>query len=97
MNENPKNIHYVCTECIDAKKKKAQENLPPISDFIGKYIKKAFNENGKSVEHMWVKINSVNEKAKTLLGTLDNDPTVIKNIACGDEVIVYINEIEEIQ
>jgi uncharacterized protein YegJ (DUF2314 family) len=96
MKEDPRNVRYVCPECTEVKKKEAQRNLPPLSDLVGKYVKKAFNEKGKRTEHMWVKVSSVNEKAGTLVGVLDNDPTMVSNVVCGDKVIVYANEIEEI-
>ena len=94
--ENKKNIQHVCNKCSDEKKAETQRNLPALVDLIGRYVKKRFvGDDGKG-EHMWVHITSANEQAGTLIGTLDNDPVVVKNVAYNDEVIVYRDEIEAI-
>jgi uncharacterized protein YegJ (DUF2314 family) len=95
MKEDGGNIIRVCKNCANKKKKETQKNLPALSALVGKYVKKGFEEKGKT-EHMWVKITSVNERAGTLIGTLDNDPVVVGNVSCGDEVVVYASEIEQI-
>ena len=93
--ENKKNIQHVCNKCSDEKKAETQRNLPTLADLIGGYVKKRFVEGDKG-EHMWVHVTSCNEQAGTLIGTLDNEPVVVMNVAHGDEVVIYRDEIEAI-
>jgi uncharacterized protein YegJ (DUF2314 family) len=44
---------------------------------------------------MWIKVISVNESSNTLCGVIDNDPVVVDE-KCGDEVVFYKEDIEEI-
>jgi uncharacterized protein YegJ (DUF2314 family) len=100
MMENPNNIRPICGDCADKKKAETQRNLPALSEFIGKYVKKRFEgmvEGKLRSEHMWVKITSVNEGAGTLIGMLDNEPVLMDDLVLHDEVIVYRGEIEEIE
>jgi uncharacterized protein YegJ (DUF2314 family) len=93
--ENPDNIVPVCNDCSEKRKAETQKNLPALSDFVGKYVKKRF-EDEHGAEHMWVYVTSVNESAGTLIGTLDNKPIVVGNLSHNDEVVVYQHEIEAI-
>lgn len=97
--EDPNNIGRVCNDCSEKVKVETQKNLPALSELVGKFVKKRFveaDEGRERVEHMWVRVASFNEEAGTLMGTLDNDPVVVANVSCGDEVIVYRDEIESV-
>lgn len=89
------NIRKVCKECADKMRAETQRHLPPLGELVGRYVKRAFSD-GDKVEHMWVKVGSVNEGTGTLMGILDNNPAMVGNVRCGDEVIFYTNEIEEV-
>ena len=93
--EDKKNIRPVCNACSEKKKAETQKDLPALADLIGKYVKKRFVE-GNQGEHMWVQVTLVNEKAGTLIGLLDNEPVVVRDVVRGDEVVVYRDEIEAI-
>lgn len=65
-------------------------------EFVGKWVKKAFEVNKEhpkmpQIEHIWVKITAV--KAGGLIGTLANQPLFI-NKKFGDKVSVQVTEIE---
>lgn len=89
------NIRKVCKECADKMRAETQRHLPPLSELVGKHVKRAFSD-GEKVEHMWVEVDSVNEGNRTLVGFLDNSPAMVGNVRCGDEVIFYADEIEEV-
>lgn len=93
--EREENIRRICKECAEKKHEETQRNLPPLNELIGKHVKKAFTDD-HGVEHMWVEVQSVNTAAGTLIGILDNEPVLVTNFQVGDEVIVYISEIEEV-
>lgn len=56
----------------------------------GDYIKVKFEENGLA-EHMWVIVNSTLDNK--IVGQLDNEPIVIKNVHYGDVVAIELKKI----
>lgn len=92
--EDTSNIGFVCAAC--APKTMGLREVP--EDIVGRYVKKAFpgtSPEGKNeVEHMWVKVQSV--QGHTLFGTLNSDPVYDCGVSYEDPVQVDIEEVEEI-
>lgn len=81
MKEPNDNINFVCDKHAPKKiniPKKDYENL------VGGFVKATFKaidlRGRRSLEHMWVKVESVDVKKKTVTGLVDNDPVY----ACFD-------------
>jgi len=90
--ENKQNIELIHKDCSDKRKKNFQKTFDKYSLEVGKFVKKEFREN-KEVEHMWVKITAL--KSNKLIGILDNEPILLRNLKLGDVVEVKFNEIED--
>ena len=66
-----------------------------LADLVGRYVKKAFPKTvGNGLEHMWVKVESVD--GETLTGVLDNKPAYTSRVRYKDTVTVTREEIEDI-
>lgn len=90
--ENINNIVGIHKECADERKNKFQETFDKNSVEVGDYVKKCFT-NGNEAEHMWVKVNKVEEDK--IIGILDNEPVVMSNVKYKDLVEVEFGDIEE--
>ena len=95
-----KNVIYVCSDCTDERKREAQAQLPRLLEQIksakeAAFVKAAFQE-GEMVEHMWVKIESIDEKAQVFHGYLDNEPVHLTLIKHKDKVDVPFTEVEQV-
>jgi uncharacterized protein YegJ (DUF2314 family) len=72
------------------------------ASFLGKYVKLGFPahrpDGTDTTEHMWVLVESLaasNVKAQ-LTGTLNNDPILETEYACGDLIAFDVSEIEAV-
>jgi hypothetical protein len=71
--------------------------------FVGKFCKLGFDGRKTSrsdvvvKEHMWVKVERVNDQGE-LEGVLDNDPVLYyeNGLACGDGIAFTVDEIEDV-
>lgn len=86
------NIVLMHKECGKKRREDFQNKFDKYILEVGCYIKKEFKE-GISSEHMWVKVIAL--KQKSVVGVLDNEPAVLKNVKFGDAVEVKLNEIED--
>lgn len=92
--EDPSNIGFLCSK--HAPKPLGLRKVP--NDIIGRFVKKGFPavtpEGFDQIEHMWVKVQSV--QGNTLFGTLNSDPLYDCGLSYEDPVQVDIEEVEEI-
>jgi len=90
------NVQKICSQCAKGVREETQNKIASfkMEGFIGMFVKKAFTKD-KKIEHMWIKVISVNENSNTLCGIIDNDPVMVDE-KCGDEVVFYKEDIEEI-
>ncbi len=94
MNEDPRNISYLCEEHAPTPNPELVEGASP-EDFIGSFIKAPFKSRDDNTEHMWVAVKSV--KDGKLVGLLNSVPQLDHgDLACDDEVTVELNQIEEV-
>ena len=98
MTEPRENIGRIHGSCSDERLKQTQlliKNIPA-EQFIGKYVKIAFKSKGL-VEHMWLKVTDFAcQSDYDLVGTLDNDPVIVVEFKCGDQVEFKLSEIEQV-
>ncbi len=79
------NIRLVRRDCME-------KNKGMFDVEIGDCVKIRFIENeSKGGEYMWVNVTEVS--GDKLCGILNNDPAVVKNVKCGDEVIFDKGEV----
>jgi uncharacterized protein YegJ (DUF2314 family) len=96
MDEPLENMGRIHKECAIERKRLCQKMIKNVDleKLIGYHVKKVFlTEDGRG-EHMWVKVKMV--EGDSLIGELDNDPMICKNIECGDTVRLQKEDIEEI-
>ena len=98
--ESIANLVLVCEECSQPDLKYMEYDN---DYFIGKYVKIGFESQEGPVEHCWVMINTSGKEGSPLgagvnqfIGTLGNDPLFDIGLTCGDTVIVYKNQIEDV-
>lgn len=92
------NVINVCTSCIDKKREETQKNFESLlskmknskKDF---FVKVNFTTEGKSNENMWLKIHTVNEESKIMVGNLWNEPTIAKHLKHSDEIEVKFEDV----
>ena len=86
MDEPLHNIGYIHKECSKRRKESTQLKIKDIKleDLIGNHVKKAFVTDDGRNENMWVKVIEI--KDDTLIGVLENDPFICKNMKFGDVV-----------
>ncbi len=89
--ENKENIIAGCKKCFNQRREDFQKTFDKYSLKIGNFVKKGFKEK-EEVEHMWVKITGL--KGDRIVGILNNEPVVLKDIKLGDFVEVKFDEIE---
>ena len=96
MKDSTSNAGTVCPECMSIRKQNTQLMIERIdlASLIGSWVKKAFADSNDQVEHMWVRVTSVNESG--VIGVLDQDPILCDNLKDGDVVKVKASEIEEV-
>jgi len=93
MPEPISNIGHVCP--VHAPKPGRFAGQDP-QTFLGKVVKLGFKTtDGKTTEHMWVKVDKVNENGE-LEGVLDNDPVYDVGYVCGDALAFQVEEIEAV-
>lgn len=102
MSEPIFNVGLVCKDHAP-KPGKFKDNKP--ADFVGKIVKLGFPATNplsqkETLEHMWVRVDSLvqpgtYDSGEELVGTLDNDPILDCEYACGDEVAFKVEEIED--
>lgn len=100
------NIEYICKDCSEKRTSAFQEAMRKDErGFIAKIqkglasqkqicFKFEFND-GKSSEHMWMLVSSIDERSRTVSGTLDNEPIVVAHLKVGDFIVKSIYEIED--
>lgn len=73
--------------------------------FLGEIVKLGFpvknpHTGQETLKHMWVRVTERVAKNmdadETLVGVLDNDPVLICEYQCGDEIVFGVEEIEEV-
>jgi uncharacterized protein DUF2314 len=89
--EDPRNIGAVCDR--HAPKAGRYKDADP-KTFIGKYVKLGFPSKSGRIEHMWVRVESI--EGAELHGVLDNDPVLDVGFVCGDGVGFTVDEIEAV-
>jgi len=86
----------VCEKHAPKPNPKLQKLKP--HEYIGKFVKKGFptdlGGHGPQLEHMWVEVTHI--EGDVLIGKLNNDPIACRDIRCGDEVKVRLEEIEQV-
>lgn len=90
MEEKKENIMFLCSDCSN----KAYPNKGKLKAKVGKYAKLKFT-GGFTDEYMWVKVTKVGEDGWSE-GILDNDPVIVDNIKCGDNVTFREEDIFDI-
>ena len=90
--EDPKNIYFTCPE-HSAKPDRRYLNWR-LEHFLGRHVKKSFNDNKGQTEHLWIKIFKID--GGKLVGKVDNDPVFDIGIRFGNIVRVDRSEIEEV-
>jgi len=90
MKEPLSNIGMTCKKHAS----KPMDYKGPLEDLIGKFVKRSFRTETELIEHMWVKVVSVD--GDTITGILENDPLFVKGLVCGDEITVERGQIEEV-
>lgn len=90
--ENPANIVALCPEHAPKAGKYAGHD--PF-EFLHCFVKKAFTAKNGRIEHMWVKVRTVNPKGQ-LVGRLDNEPVNDCGVNYDDVVHLEVAEIEEV-
>lgn len=93
MIEPLNNITGIDNKCAKERLKMFQKTFDKYSLEVGNFVKKNFKQ-GKLKEHMWVKITGI--KNNSIIGILDNEPFLVKNVRVGDIVEVKFNEIEDL-
>lgn len=68
----------------------------PLEWFVGRMIRMAFQSAGSRVEHMWVKVDGLDEDGHGLVGLLVSDPICVSHLAFGDEVRFDRTQIEAV-
>ncbi len=71
----------------------------PFEFFIGKFCKLGFTSPTRQTELMWVLVEGVIEGSdgkKHLNGILKNDPIIVTDCECGDDVIFERHEIHAV-
>ncbi len=95
-----KNIIPACSSCLEDRKKETQRNfeshLKNIKESNSACFVKAKFQEGDFVEHMWIRIQEVDEENKVFSGYLDNNPEIIKSISINHSVNVPFSEVEEV-
>lgn len=79
-SEWPENVRLVLEDAIQPHRLYANK---PMEWFVGRLVKKAFPAVSGG-EFMWVKVTHV--EGEDLVGTLDNEPLMVEDIAYGDVV-----------
>ena len=98
MPKPARNIQVVCEN--HAPKADGKWADKPPSFFKGKWVKKAFKTDKEvggfkpTLEHMWVKVLRVTNGK--LVGTMANPPQFVSNLKFGQEVTLWIHEIEDV-
>ena len=96
MKEPMRNFGFVCEK--HAPKPQPQFLEKPLEWFVGKFVKKGFPavspEGRETQEHMWVKIESIQNGR--LRGKLNNDPVYKMDLMSGDTVLVDPSEVEDV-
>ena len=87
--EDPRNTIFVHRECY----KNAHPDKGKFDVQVGNFVKIKFSdENGN--EYMWVRVEKAN--GDKFEGVLDNDPTLVKYVNCGDNVQFNKEDVWEI-
>ena len=92
VKENPANIVALCPEHSPKAGKYAGRDP---HEFVDCFVKKAFKATNGRIEHMWVKVRTVNAQGR-LVGRLDNEPINDCGVNYGDVVNLGVEEIEEL-
>lgn len=94
MREPKENIYYVCPNHAPKPGKYMDSDR---LDFIGSHVKTSFVADDKRLEHMWVRIERIDEDFDDgLIGKLDNDPVFATQYQHGQTVKVRLWEIEDV-
>jgi len=96
MDSQIPNIGFIHDECAQARLDNFQAHFKPEILQPGMFVKSAIKvTRDGSVEHMWIKIESIGSDSVT--GTLDSDPLISEElIGYGDTITVKFTEISEL-
>ena len=99
MKEDPRNIQAVCPDFMAQKQEETQSKLAKhienMKNASQAYVKTCFYDGDKT-EHMWIKVEEINEEKSTITGRLDNEPVLVQNVFYGDMIQTTFDKIEEV-
>jgi len=85
------NTGPICPDCADERREKWQARYQNLKLEPGLFVQaKIAEEHG--AEHMWFTV--IQEQGTAVLGKLENDPTILKLVKCGDNIPFFRSHIE---